>query len=54
MAHSWADYPLRTLSLMSTTAALAGVMLAALADIGQCRHMPEDVRDQAAPNALAD
>jgi O-antigen ligase len=54
LAHSWADYPLRTLSLMSTTAALAGVMLAALADIGQCRHMPEDVRDQAAPNALAD
>ena len=45
MAHSWADYPLRTLSLMSTTAALAGVMLAALADIGQRRHMPEDVRD---------
>ncbi len=54
LAHSWADYPLRTLSLMSTTAALAGVMLAALADIGQRRHMPEDVRDQAAPNALAD
>ena len=54
MAHSWADYPLRTLSLMSTTAALAGVMLAALADIGQCRHMLEDARDQAAPNALAD
>ena len=54
LAHSWADYPLRTLSLMSTTAALAGVMLAALADIGQCRHMLEDARDQAAPNALAD
>ena len=35
LAHSWADYPLRTLSLMSTTAAMAGVMLAALAEIGQ-------------------
>lgn len=32
LAHSWADYPLRTLALMSTTGALAGLMLASLAD----------------------
>ena len=32
LAHSWADYPLRTTTLMATTATLAGVMLAALAD----------------------
>jgi hypothetical protein len=33
LAHSWADYPLRTLALMSTTGALAGLMLASLADV---------------------
>lgn len=32
LAHSWADYPLRTTMLMATTSALAGLMLAALAD----------------------
>ncbi len=32
LAHSWADYPLRTLALMSTTGALAGLMLGCLAD----------------------
>lgn len=32
LMHSWADFPLRTLTLMTTTALLAGVMLAALAD----------------------
>ncbi len=32
LAHSWADYPLRTTTLMATTSALAGLMLAALAD----------------------
>lgn len=32
LAHSWADYPLRTLTLMATTAAVAGVMLASVAD----------------------
>ena len=32
LAHSWADYPLRTLALMATTGALAGMMLASLAD----------------------
>ena len=30
LAHSWADYPLRTTTLMATVAALAGVLLAAL------------------------
>lgn len=35
LAHSWADYPLRTTTLMATTAALAGLMLAALADARQ-------------------
>jgi hypothetical protein len=32
LAHSWADYPLRTTTLMTTTAALAGLMLASLDD----------------------
>ena len=32
LAHSWVDYPLRTTTLMATTSALAGLMLAALAD----------------------
>lgn len=32
LAHSWADFPLRTTTLMTTCAALAGVMLAALRD----------------------
>lgn len=32
LAHSWVDFPLRTTTLMATTAALAGLMLAALAD----------------------
>ena len=45
LAHSWADYPLRTLTLMTTTAALAGHMLAALADAR--RRMPSR------PSALA-
>lgn len=40
LAHSWADYPLRTLSLMATSAALAGVLLGALADAGQSRRKP--------------
>lgn len=30
LAHSWADFPLRTTTLMTTTAALAGLMLATL------------------------
>jgi O-antigen ligase len=37
LAHSWADYPLRTLTLMATTGALAGVMLASLADARERR-----------------
>ena len=32
LAHSWADYPLRTITLMTTSAALAGLMLATLQD----------------------
>lgn len=32
LAHSWVDYPLRTLTLMATCGALAGVMLAAMGD----------------------
>lgn len=32
LAHSWADYPLRTLTLMATCGAIAGVMFAALGD----------------------
>lgn len=32
LAHSWADYPLRTITLMATTGALGGLMLASLSD----------------------
>ncbi len=32
LAHSWVDYPLRTLTLMATCGALAGVMLAAVGE----------------------
>lgn len=32
LAHSWADYPLRTITLMTTTGSLGGLMLASLAD----------------------
>jgi hypothetical protein len=32
LAHSWADYPLRTTALNTTVAVLAGLMLASLAD----------------------
>lgn len=32
LAHSWVDFPLRTTTLMTTAAALAGLMLAALHD----------------------
>lgn len=47
LSHSWADYPLRTLSLMATSAALMGVMLASLAEAGVRRRTlamahPED------------
>lgn len=41
LAHSWADYPLRTLTLMATCGALAGVLLAALGDMPQARQVPE-------------
>jgi hypothetical protein len=37
---------------MSTTAALAGVMLAALVDIGQHRRMRADALEQEAPIPL--
>jgi hypothetical protein len=33
LAHSWAEYPLRTLTLMSTTGLLCGVLLASLAEV---------------------
>lgn len=47
LAHSWADFPLRTTTLMATTAAIAGLMFAALADTRGWREIP------AAPPALA-
>jgi len=40
LAHSAADYPLRTIALMATTAALAGLMLGALADAGRQIRTP--------------
>ncbi len=47
LMHSWADFPLRTLTLMTTTALLAGVMLAALADArarGRKSSLVQDAR----------
>jgi O-antigen ligase len=35
LAHSWADYPLRTTTLMTTSTALAGLLLATLNDAGR-------------------
>ncbi len=49
MAHSWADYPLRTITLMTTTAALAGLMLASLQDA----HRREKSRRQIRRESLA-
>ena len=54
LAHSWVDFPLRTLSLMSTTAALAGLMLGSLVDIGQWRRIPGNTLKQEAPMAISD
>lgn len=48
LAHSWADYPLRTTTLMATTAALAGLMLGALADSGR-RPAPARAQGPATP-----
>ena len=45
LAHSWADYPLRTLTLMATCGALAGVLLAALGDMSQARQAAETAND---------
>lgn len=38
LAHSWAEYPLRTLALMCTMGAISGVMLGALSELR--RHQP--------------
>lgn len=46
LAHSWADYPLRTTTLMTTTAALAGLMLAALADASKRETSTHTLRDR--------
>lgn len=40
LAHSWVDYPLRTTTLMTTTAMLAGLMLACLADASAGSRRP--------------
>lgn len=47
LAHSWADYPLRTTTLMATTAALAGLMLGALADSARTRRTSARAQDLA-------
>lgn len=50
LAHSWVDYPLRTLALMATVAALAGTMLAAIQDAleREGAHPPEPSAARAA------
>lgn len=50
LAHSWVDYPLRTLTLMATCGALAGVMLAAVGDA----HARQRGRSQAVAPVAAD
>ncbi|RZL08935.1 MAG: hypothetical protein EOP40_11510 [Rubrivivax sp.] len=45
LAHSWADYPLRTTALNTTVAVLAGLMLVSLADARariRSRHAPSN------------
>ena len=48
LAHSWADYPLRTITLMTTTAALAGLMLATLQDAQSREKSRRQVRHELA------
>lgn len=51
LAHSWADYPLRTLTLMATCGAVAGVLMAALAEMrrrSSVRNVPEQRPEEAA------
>lgn len=52
LAHSWADYPLRTLTLMATCGALAGLMLAATGEArARRRRAPAGPRrEDAAPD----
>ena len=51
LAHSWVDFPLRTLSLMSLTATLAGLAIAAAMRVQERRHHANTVRDVAAQRA---
>lgn len=56
LAHSWADYPLRTLTLMATSGALAGLMLAAAGE-ARARHRHRGhrhARGGVAPEAAPD
>lgn len=51
LAHSWADYPLRTTTLMATTAALAGFTLASLQDAQSREKSRRRVRHELAKAA---
>lgn len=52
LAHSWVDYPLRTLTLMATCGALAGVMLAAVAEARPRAHQQTQVDGQSASQSI--
>lgn len=52
LAHSWADYPLRTLTLMATCGALAGVLLAVAGDAMQ--HQAHGYRAETSPDSHTD
>ena len=54
LAHSWADYPMRTTTLMATMAALAGLMFGALADTRRpARGRGQRIRHVASPEPFS-
>ena len=54
LAHSWADYPLRTTALNTTVAVLAGLMLVSLEDArGRVKVRRESAKHHNAPEQAA-
>lgn len=53
LAHSWVDYPLRTLTLMATSGALAGLMLAATGEAHARRRRRRRAQGEALPDAAS-
>lgn len=53
LAHSWVDYPLRTLTLMATSGALAGLMLAAAGEAHARQRRRRRAQGEALPDAAS-